>query len=74
MTHTGPQNMLDTVYCGVRMYLLPVLLRGALSDLVPIRHNDYTIFTTIRCGLLDLELIGLCDVNVFCIALYDLLC
>ena len=28
MTHTGPQDMLDTVYCGVHIYLLPVIGGG----------------------------------------------
>ena len=41
MTHTGPQNMSDTVYCGV--HILPVLLgECAFSGLILVHH--YTIF------------------------------
>ena len=50
MTHTGPRDMLDTVY---RVYLLPVVGKGASSDLV-ILHISY-----MQCGLLDLELMDL---------------
>lgn len=76
VTHTGPQNMLDTVCCGVRIYLLPVVgggVGGASSDLVLVHHYTIFIIHADTCGLLDLELMHLCFIY-FCIAHPALLC